>query len=194
MTTLSGLSGALHNGLPPHPWDSQAEQYISFPGNTAVGVAEFLGGGVESGSHQGYIWSFQERSRPPTPEGVYTEFLAQTHALWQDSRKKLMDEVRALQASYAFRNEPAITLFCSTHIAAAAFLSTAAVELKRSFGDDAVLYLEGLVEDDDSPSLYAIVAWRGDAESAEAALEDFDERWSFNQRAQPGLTFTYELV
>ena len=47
---------------------------------------------------------------------------------------------------------------------------------------------------DVNTSLYAIVVWRGLAEGAESALEDFDERWWLNQSAQPGLTFTYELA
>ena len=121
----------------------------------------------------------------------YSEFIALTHALWQDRRKKLMDEVDALKASYAFRNEHVITRFCWTHISAIPFLSNAAVELKQSFGEDAVLNLEGVVEEDDSVSLYAIVVWRGDVQSAEAAIDDFDERWWFSQRAQ---TRTYVYV
>lgn len=32
------------------------------------------------------------------------------------------------------------------------------------------------------------------AERADAALEDFDERWWLNQPLQPGIMFTYELA
>jgi hypothetical protein len=105
-----------------------------------------------------------------------------------------MDDVSALKARYAFRNEAAIIHFCSTHAAATPLLADAAVELKRSFGQDAILTLECLAEDNEPASLYAIVVWRGDAERAEAAIEDFDDRWWLNQDAQPGLTFTYELA
>ena len=73
-------------------------------------------------------------------------------------------------------------------------LANALAELKCSFGEDVVFTLEAVGDDDESTSLYAIVVWRGAAEGAESALEDFDERWWLNQPAQPGLMFTFELA
>jgi len=166
-----------------------------FTGNAAAALLQPIGGGLEYGSHQNDLdWLMQPPRKPAHPAGLYSSSLEYAQAFWQESRKKLMDEVNALKARYAFRNEAAIINFCSTHAAAAALLADAAVELKRSFGQDAILNLECLAEDDEPASLYAIVVWRADAERAEAALEDFDDRWWLNQDAQPGVTFTYELA
>jgi len=192
MNALCELSGTLQQGFPLSTGDDEIPKPIPFPGNAAAALLQPIGGGLESGLHQNYIvWTPR---KPAHRAGLYSSSLEYAQALWQESRKKLMDQVNALKARYAFRNEPAIINFCSTHAAAAALLADAAVELKHSFGQDAVLNLECLAEDNEPSYLYAIVVWRGDAERAEAALEDFDDRWWLNHDAQPGLTFTYELA
>lgn len=195
MNALSELSGSTQQGIPLTTRDAERPlKTILFPANAAVELLQPIGAGLESGLYQTHVWSMYPPRKPTGREGLYSAQLEYAQALWQESRKKLMERVSALKALYAFRNEAAIISFCSTHAAAAAILADAAVELKRSFGQEAILNLECLAEDDEPISLYAIVVWRGDAERAEAALEDFDERWWLNQDVQPGLAFTYELA
>ena len=194
MNALCDLSGGIQQGIPLSTREAERPRTIPFPANAAVELLQPIGAGLESGVHQTYIGSIHLPRKPPHREGLDSSYLAYTEALWRESRKKLMEDVSALKARYAFRNEAAIIDFCSTHAAATPFLADAAVELKRSFGQDAILALECLGEDNEPASLYAIVIWRGDAERAEACIEDFDDRWWLNQDAQPGLTFTYELA
>jgi hypothetical protein len=194
MTALSELSGAMHEDIPLLAREAEAPKAFPFAGNAAVEFLQPPGGGLESGWHQTYGVAWQPAGKQPPKEGTYSGFLTHTEALWTESRKKLMDDVQGLRKLYAFRNEDAVIRFCSAHGATTTFLANAAQELTRAFGQDAILNLECVVEEDESASLYAIVVWRGDAAEAEAQLEDFDERWWLNQDAQPGLTFTYELA
>ncbi len=105
-----------------------------------------------------------------------------------------MDDFSALKTHYVFRNESNIKRYVLRYPTSMAVLSGAVPELTRSFGTDVVTNLDAIIEDDDSISLYAIVVWRGSAEDAEIALEDFDERWWLTQPSRSGLTFTYELA
>jgi len=193
MSALAQLSSSM-----APPWEIQLPENhpfeSPFAGNTAAGAAQQQSGGSESASRQDYLsWPVSFR-KPPQREGVATQYLAHSRALWQASISQFSAEMESIKAEYVLRNEPAIAYFFSTHRTAATFLSSADGELKKSFGDDVVLSLEALAEENESSTLYAIAVWRGSAERAEAALEDFDERWWLNQPLHPGITFTYELA
>lgn len=101
---------------------------------------------------------------------------------------------QTIRRQYVLRNKAAIAQFLSAHRAATSFLSKAVPELRTYFGNDAVLALEALVEDNEAASLYAIVVWKGDPQKAEIALAAFDEHWLLDQIPLPGVTFTYELA
>jgi hypothetical protein len=195
MSALSELSGAFPRGLPPQGLEHTLQRPFPFPGNVAVGSIQGPeAGGSESASHQDYIWAAQTDRRPPRREDAVSEFLSHAYILWEAGSRRLAADMGEIKTAYILRNEDAISHFFSSHRTAAAVLSGALPELKKSFGDDVVFNLEALSEDDGSTSLYAIVVWRGPAECAETALEDFDERWWLNQTPHPGLTFTYELA
>ena len=196
MSALSILSGALPRGLPPRGRDVNPSSQFPFPGNRARGITQAAPhtGASDSAWHQEYIWTTQPFRKPAQSEGVVSEFLAQAHILWEESYKQLTAALEHLRTEYVFRNEDTITDFLFGHRTAATVLSNAVPELKKSFGQDVVLSLEAVSEEDGSTSLYAIVIWRGLPEPADFALEEFDERWWLNQVPQPGLTFTYELA
>ena len=111
----------------------------------------------------------------------------------ENTQRTFQSALCQLKSRYIFRNEETVELFLSTYPSAISILLRAAPEIDKSFGRDAIVNLEEVSDDDDAATLYAIVIWRGSPESAEAALEDFDDRWWLNQTPQPGLTFTYEL-
>jgi hypothetical protein len=151
-------------------------------------------GGSESPSDQSYsLWPRSFR-KPAKREGDGSQFLAHSRELFHASLRQFSAEMDSIKAEYVLRNESPIAAFFSAHRTAAHFLLMAVAQLKKSFGDDVVFNLEALVEDNGSSTLYAIAVWRGSAERADAALEDFDERWWLNQPVQPGITFTYELA
>jgi len=159
-----------------------------FPGNMATGgIRQQQVGGSESAPPQSYYWSSESFRKPPAREGNMSAFLAHSHDLWHASLGQLSADMDSIKAEYVLRNEPAIAHFFSTHRTAAPFLSRALPELKKSFGYDVVFNLEALTEDNDSSTLYAIAIWRGPADRADAALEDFDERWWLNRTPTPEL-------
>jgi hypothetical protein len=198
MNGLSELSGALPHAIPPQSPERSAQRPFPFPGNMAVGLVPNAPiprvGGSEFAWHRECLWAAQPYRKPPQREGVGTEFLASARVLWETGNKQLEADIGELKTKYIFRNESAITQFILGHRATTGVLFNALPELKNSFGEDMVFHLEAVRDEDESTSLYAIVAWRGLVEGAESALEDFDERWWLNQSAQPGLTFTYELA
>jgi hypothetical protein len=151
-------------------------------------------GGSESAGHQGCLWAARPYRKPSQREGISSGSLAFTRVLWEAGNRQLEAEIGELKTKYVFRNESAVTQSILSRRTAAGVLLNALPELKKCFGEDVVFNLEAVSDDDESTSLYAIVVWRGLAEGAESALEDFDERWWLNQSAQPGLTFTYELA
>lgn len=165
-----------------------------YPGNMATGGMPQQIGGSESPYDQSYFLLPRSFRKPPKREGDGSQFLAHSRELFHASLKQLSAEMDSIKAEYVLRNEPAIAVFFSTHRTAAHFLLIAAGELKKSFGDEVVFNLEALAEDNNSSTLYAIAVWRGPAGRADEALEDFDERWWFNQPPHPGITFTYELA
>jgi hypothetical protein len=192
MSSVAQLSPGLTawNLVPETPTTFEAP----FPGNMATaGIQQQQVGGSDAASPQRYRWPDSFR-KPPTREGNMSVILAHSNDLLQAAFAQLSADMESIKAEYVLRNEPAIAHFFSTHRAAAPFLSRALPELKQSFGDDVVLNLEALTDDDDSTTLYAIAVWRGSAERADAALEDFDGRWWLNQTPQSGVTFTYELA
>ena len=199
MNALSELSGTLARGVPSYTPDCIQKIY-PFPGNMAIGLIENpssatqLGGSESAWRLSDFGWATQPNGDQPHREGVGSESLAYAQVFFQASLKRLETDTAKLKKEYVFRNEDAITHFISIHRTVAAVLSCALPELKKSFGEDAVFSLEAVPEDDDSTSLYAVVIWRGSAQDAESALEDFDERWWLNQPYQSGLTFTYELA
>jgi hypothetical protein len=168
----------------------------SFSGNVAAGgIQQQQVGWSAAAAPQKYIWQSDSLSKPPERGGSTSVSLAHSHELLQASFSQLSADIDSIKAQYVLRNERAIGHFFLTHRSAASFLSRAFPELKQSFGDDVVFNLEALAEDDDdSATLYAIAVWRGQAERADAALEDFDGRWWLNQTPQPRITFTYELA
>jgi hypothetical protein len=199
VNALSELSGAMRSGrLQRYGSERGHKSPFPFPGNMAVTVDEITqipqAGGSESTCYSGYIGGAQPWRKPPQREGGASESLAHTHVFWEQSYNQIAADIDELKAGYIFRNAAAIVDFVSRHRTVAHVLSNALPQLKQSFGEDVVFNLEVIREDDDSSSVYAIVVWRGPAEGAEAALEDFDERWWLNQAPQPGLTFTYELA
>jgi hypothetical protein len=198
MNGLSELSGALPRMIFPQSPEGGTQRPFPFPGNMAVDLVPNAPiphvGGSESSWHRECLWAAQPYRKPPQREGLATEFLASARVLWETSNKQLEADIGGLKTKYIFRNESAITQFILGHRTVTAALFNALPVLKNSFGEDMVFYLEAVSDDDESTSLYAIVVWRGLAEGAESALEDFDERWWLNQSAQPGLTFTYELA
>jgi hypothetical protein len=99
-----------------------------------------------------------------------------------------------LARNYVFRNRDEVIEFVSNHGAVASILLQAVGPLKVSFGDDVLLHLEAVSEEDGTSSLFAIAIWSGRAGEAESALACFDEQWWLNQPPQRGLTFTYELA
>ncbi len=123
-----------------------------------------------------------------------TKSLESSRFIWGTANKQLQADLSELKAEYIFRNENAIASFIASHRASAAILTRAIPQLKKFFGENVVFSLQAVSDDDGSTSLYAIVVWRGPAEGAESALEDFDECWWLNQHPQSELTFTYELA
>lgn len=166
-----------------------------FPGNMAAGALQQQQiGGSEFAPLQGsFLWA-EPFKKPPARDGNLSVILSHSHDLGRASVTQLSADIESIKAEYVLRNEPAIADFFSTHRTACPFLSRALPELKQSFGDNVVFNLEALTEDNDLSTLYAIAIWRGPAEQADAALEDFDERWWLNQVPHPGITFTYELA
>ena len=110
------------------------------------------------------------------------------NGFWKRCRSGMRRRSDALSAAVK------VTRFLFSHSAITNILADAVGNLGRSFGQDIVVALDVVDDDRDHQSLYVIVMWRGSAEDAEAHLEDFEERWWLNQPAQPGLTFTYELI
>lgn len=176
------------------PPDIAATVESLFPGNTAIGSVRQQAGGSESSLDQTRRFWLISHGAEPQREGDVSGYLAQSRRLFEASFRQLSADMTAIKAQFILRNEPAIATFFSTHRTAAPFLLRAIPELKRYFGDDVVLNLEALMEDNDSTTLYAIAIWRGAAEQADEALDDFDERWWLNQTHQPDITFTYELA
>lgn len=197
MSALSAISGALLRGVPLYS-GLVIQQPYPFPGHTAANPTPrpFVSqvGGAAATWHQDNIFLVEPNRKPIRREGSVSELLATTRLSWEASNSQLESAVGELKTEYVFRNVAEIRLFFSTHRATTRALSNALPELKRSFGEDVVYNLEALSDDDGFSSLYAIVVWRGSAEVAEAALEDFDERWWLNQPSQSSLTFTYELA
>ena len=197
MNALSELSSALPRMVPPQSPERGTRGPFAFPGNMAGPISNAhipVVGGSESAGYQECLWAARPYRKPPQREGISAEFLAFTRVLWETGNRQLEAEIGELKTKYVFRNESAVTQSILSHRATAGVLLNAHPELKRCFGEDVVFNLEAVSDDDESTSLYAIVVWRGLAEGAESALEDFDERWWLNQSAQPRLTFTYELA
>jgi hypothetical protein len=197
MNGLSELSSALPRMVPPQSSERGTQRPIAFPGNLAGPISNPpipVMGGSESSGYQQCLWAARPYRKPPQREGIAAETLASTRVLWETGNRQLEAEIAELKTKYVFRNESAISQFVFGHRAAAGVLLNALPELIECFGEDVVFNLEAVSDDDESTSLYAIVVWRGLAEGAESALEDFDERWWLNRSAQPGLTFTYELA
>ena len=198
MSTLSELSGTLARGVPSYTPDC-IQKFCPFPGNIAVGSignpsATQLGGSESAWGLSDFGWATPPNRDRRHREGIGSESLAYAQVIFQASHKQLRADADQLTKKYIFRNGDAITHFFSMHRTAAAVVSCAWPELRRSFGEDAVFSLEAVAGDDDSTSLYVVVIWRGSAQDAESALENFDERWWLNQPYQSGLTFTYELA
>ncbi len=198
MKGLSELSGALPHRPPPQGSAGHTQYLFPFPGNMAVGPVSNApasqSGGSESEWYRDYLLTAQPERKRPRREGIATEFLASSRVFWETGNQQLEADIEALKMMYVFRNERAVEDFISSHRTAAGVLSSALTELKKSFGEGVVFTLEAISDEDESTSLYAIAVWRGLAEGAERALEDFDERWWLDQPTQPGLTFTYELA
>ncbi len=194
MNGLSELTGAPPPVFPPgYP----TQPGLAYAGNLAFASSDasvLYRAGSESASRRECFLATEPHRKPPRREGAAADSLAFARVLSETGSMQLRAEIDEVKQRYVFRNENTITQFISSHRTAAAVLISALPELRKSFGEDAVLSLEAVSEDDESTSLYAIVVWRGPAESAESALEEFDERWWLNQPPQPGLTFTYELA
>jgi hypothetical protein len=195
MTGLSELSGALPKELLFQIHEPQVVRDLPFPGNLAVGLMSVSQtGGSESADYSKYIWAAHSSCKPVPLEGSVFEHLAHNRLLLENGQQQLRSDLNVLKTEYVLRNESVISRFLLTHRTMVPVLSRAIAELRISFGSDVVFNLEAIIEDDDSISLYAIVVWRGSIESADAALDEFDERWLLNQPPQSGLTFTYELA
>ena len=168
-----------------------------FPGNTAAGspIASPIG---EAAQYYVYIVGHGVAETtvrtPRNCEEFAAELLPLTAFRSAANKQQIESDLKSLKKSYIFRNEPLIIQFLSSHRSVPAVLITAIPELKRSFGDDTILHLEVLREDDDTSFLYAIAMWSGTVEKAEHNLENFDDNWWFNQPPRRGLTFTYELI
>jgi len=197
MNALSELSSALPRMVPPQSPERGPRGPFAFPGNMAGPISNApipVVGGSQSAGYQECLWAARPYRKPPQREGISAEFLASARDFWETGNRQLEAEIGELKTKYVFRNESAVTQFVLSHRTAAGDLLKALPQLKKCFGEDVVFNLEAVSDDDESTSLYAIVVWRGRAEEAESALEDFDERWWLNQSAQPRLTFTYELA
>lgn len=197
MNRLSVLSGALSCELPGQSIEQGTDGGFPFPGNVAVALAPNerpCVGGSESAWLRVRVGAGLPFRKPPQREGVTSEFLASSRQLWESFGRQFDAEIAELKAQYVFRNEDEITQFVWSHRAVTAVLLNALPQLKSSFGEDIVLKLETVADDVESASLFAVVLWRGPAEPAEIALNDFDERWCLAQPVQPGVTFTYELA
>src|ERR1700733_13007705 len=149
-----------------------------FPGNMATaGLQQQQIGGSEFASLQGHFLWTEPFKKQPVRKGNLSGILSHSHDVGRASATQLSADMVSIKAEYVLRNEAAIVNFFSIHRMAFPFLSKALPELKKSFGDNVVFNLEALTEDDDVSTLYAIAIWRGPAEQADAALEDFDEHW-----------------
>lgn len=195
---LSGPTNALSGGMPPPKLEPRVQRIYRFPSNMASAAPEqdlmLQAGGSESNRFMVYAVQGESFRKPPQREGAVSEWLAFAEQVSQANKEQLEEGLATLRVPYLFRNETQITQFLLSHRGVPGVLMNAVGELSRSFGDDILLHLDVLADDGEPPSLYVIVMWRGPADDAEAHLEDFDERWWLNQPAQPGLTFTYELV
>ncbi len=159
----------------------------------ATGIVENRSLLIAGGSEVDWYKTELLLRKPPQREGYFPLSLAANELVFQANRKQPEANCGALKASYVFRNEGLVSQFLFEHYALSPILLAAVPELKQSFGEDVLLYLEVLCEEGEPASLYAIAMWRGSPEQAEMNLYDFDERWWLNQRPQRGLTFTYEL-
>src|ERR1700722_15948949 len=165
-----------------------------FPRNMATGgFQQQQIGASELAVPQGQSLWVGNLEKPLAREGNLSVILAHSHDLWRSSITNLSADISSIKAEYVLRNEPAIVDFFSTHRTVSPFLSRAFPELKRAFGENVVFNLEVLPDYNDLSTLYAKAIWRGPAEEANAALEDFDQRWWLNQSPQSAVTFTYEL-
>jgi len=101
--------------------------------------------------------------------------------------------LRELRLHFVMPADVSVDLFLASHRSLPHLLNHAVLHLKRCFGDDVVVKLEVSDEDAGPKMLYAVAIWRGSAQSAEAALERFDEAWWLDNSRKNDLTFTYEL-
>lgn len=104
-------------------------------------------------------------------------------------------ELDNLRREYVFSDPSSVRAFLREHRALPVVLLDAVPWLKTSFGADATLQLQLMLEEDEPTSLCGLVLWTGSLASAQMALHEFDESWWLRncQRASGNLIFDYEL-
>jgi hypothetical protein len=132
----------------------------------------------------------------PYSEGTIVFEISNARAVFQRSQKALNQEMDRLRTFYGFSARETVASFLTNHPSISSVLMAAVPYLKEHFGPESILNLKVSSEDDDSQTLYAVVVWRGTAQTAAQAMESFVENWWLDQMTSntTDLAFTYELA
>ena len=109
---------------------------------------------------------------------------------------KQQNALREIKKSFVFRDDDVVAKFLRSHRTVPQLLQEARSQLVKFFGQDVVLGLKVLTEEDGSRELYIVAEWSGPAREAMNALDRFIDGWWIEQAgpAASRVSVTYELT
>jgi hypothetical protein len=131
--------------------------------------------------------SFPSAILSKAPENVEREMLQ-----FEFDHEKMVEQ---LGRNYVMPTDCSVTNFLKSHRVIHTLLLAAAPQLKKYFGDSAVVSLSLSADDSGDQTLFGVVKWPGTLDAAESALNGFDNEWWLSRvnHASGYLSFTYEL-